>query len=123
MVYLVKKAAFKRGGILLKIREAVLSDSYGLAHIVGEFGYPASSDSMRRRMEKTTTDPSYLTLIAERNGTIIGLLGMYMEYSYVSDENTGRIIAMVVHSDDRNQGIGKNFCRKRKHGHLKKKYQ
>lgn len=109
MIYLVKKAAFKRGGFLLKIREAVLSDSQGLAHIVGEFNYPASSKSMRKRMEKITTDPSYLTLIAERNGSIIGLLGMHMEYSYVSDENTGRIIAMVVHSDERNQGIGRKL--------------
>lgn len=93
----------------MRIRKAGIKDANGLAQIVGEFGYRTDLESMENRLKKINADSSYLTLLAEREGRIIGLLGMHMEYSYVSDENIGRIIAMVVHSHDRNQGIGKKL--------------
>lgn len=93
----------------MKIRTASVQDAKGLAQVVGEFGYPATPEKMKKRLEKINSNSAYLTLLAERDGMIIGMLGMHVEYSFVTDDNIGRILAMVVHANDRNQGIGRKL--------------
>ncbi|UOR13643.1 GNAT family N-acetyltransferase [Halobacillus amylolyticus] len=91
------------------IRKATTEDIEGLTDIVGEFGYSTTYEKMEKRMSKIIANCYYNTLVAEIEGEIIGMLGMHIEYSYVSDDDVGRIIAMVVHSNYRNKGIGEQL--------------
>jgi hypothetical protein len=48
------------------IRSAQSADVEALANLMSELGYPTSSEQMRRRFEAISDDPSYATLVAER---------------------------------------------------------
>ena len=67
------------------IRSAHSADVEALANLMTELGYPTSSEQMSRRFEAISDDPSYATLVAEREGKVLGMVGLQFERSYGSD--------------------------------------
>jgi N-acetylglutamate synthase-like GNAT family acetyltransferase len=61
----------------LIVREASRDDFENLAHLVTELGYPSSTEDMGRRFEGISADPSYATLVAEGEGKVLGMVGLY----------------------------------------------
>ena len=60
----------------LRIRAAKTEDVGALANLMTELGYPSSIEDMGRRFEGISADPSYETLVAEREGVVLGMAGL-----------------------------------------------
>ena len=93
----------------LIVRGAQSEDVDALANLMTELGYPTSSEQMRRRFEGISADPSYATLVAEREGKVLGMVGLRVERLYESDGNFARIMALVVGSEHRGRGVGRTL--------------
>jgi GNAT superfamily N-acetyltransferase len=91
------------------IRSAQSEDVEALANLMTELGYPTSSEDMHRRFEAIRTDPSYATLVAERGGEVLGMVGLHFERYYQSDDSRARIRAFVVGSEHRGRGVGRTL--------------
>ncbi|MDQ0481812.1 GNAT family N-acetyltransferase [Guptibacillus hwajinpoensis] len=93
----------------MKIREAVAGDEEEMGLLLTDMGYPATALQLKDRLEPIMNNSSYLTLVTEENGSLVSMLGMHFERSYVSDIVVARIITMVTASDYRQRGIGRNM--------------
>ena len=62
---------------------------------------------MLRRFKAISDDPSYGTLVAAREGEVLGMVGLRFERSYGSDDSSVRIRALVVGSEHRGKGVGR----------------
>jgi N-acetylglutamate synthase-like GNAT family acetyltransferase len=60
----------------LRIRAAGTGDVAALANLMTELGHPTSVEDMGRRFEEISADPSYDTLVAEREGVVLGMAGL-----------------------------------------------
>src|SRR5690625_323101 len=99
------------GGIVL-IKKAVQKDISQLAVLMGELGYPTTTEEMESRFLKINSNPLYSTQVAEKNGVIVGMIGMMLGFHYEKNENYVRIVALVVDSEYRKQGIGEKLIEK-----------
>ena len=90
----------------LKIREGKLSDAADLAALICELGYETTSAEMESRLISILKDPRYKTLVALNDDKICGMLGTVSASSYLHNDLTGRIIALVVSRESRRRGIG-----------------
>ena len=59
------------------VRWVSREDVEDLARLMTELGYPSSTEDMSRRFEEISADPSYYTLVAEREGQILGMVGLH----------------------------------------------
>ena len=91
----------------VEIREAGRGDVEALAFLVTELGYPTSTEQMDRRFEAVSVDPSYVTLVAERDGRVVGMAGFHLERAYDADGEVARIMSFVVGSEERGSGVGR----------------
>jgi GNAT superfamily N-acetyltransferase len=91
------------------IRSAQSADVAVLANLMTELGYPTSSEQMSRRFEAISDDPSCGTLVAEREGKVLGMVGLSFERSYGSDDGCVRIRAFVVGAEHRGKGVGRTL--------------
>ncbi len=91
------------------IRSAQSADVEALANLMTELGYPTSSEQMRRRFEAISDDPSYCTLVDEREGEVLAMVGLRFERSYGSDDSCAQIRALVVGSEHRGRGVGRTL--------------
>ncbi|MHA6252777.1 GNAT family N-acetyltransferase [Oceanobacillus sp. CAU 1775] len=103
------------------IRKAVQKDISQLAVLMGELGYPTTTEEMEHRFSKINSSSYYNTLVAEKEGVLVGMIGMILGYHYEKNENYVRIVAFVVDSNHRKQGIGEKLIGKaeewaREHG-------
>src|SRR3712207_5336435 len=89
------------------IRSAQSADVETLANLMTELGYPTSSEQMRGRFEAISDDSSYGTLVAEREGEVLAMVGLRFERSYGSDDTCARIRALVVAPEHRGKGVGR----------------
>jgi GNAT superfamily N-acetyltransferase len=91
----------------MRIRNAQSEDVDALANLMAELGYPTSSEQMRRRFEAISHDPSNGTLVAEREGKVLGMVGLRIERSYGSDDSYVQFRDFVVGSEHRGEGVGR----------------
>lgn len=89
------------------IREATRNDAAALAHLMDELGYPTSAEEMAERFEAIKKDVSYGTLVAERGGEIVGMGGVTLGRSFGFDGVYASLVALVVDSRCRGEGIGR----------------
>jgi GNAT superfamily N-acetyltransferase len=92
-----------------RVREAVLTDANVLADLMGELGYPTTSDQMRSRLSAALKDHSYRTFVAEVEGIVVGMIGVRVGALYEYSGNYAHILAFVTSSKYRGKGIGKGL--------------
>ena len=92
--------------INLKIRDGKLSDAADLAALMCELGYETAGAEMESRLISILKDPRYKTLVALNDDKICGMIGTVSASSYLHNDLTGRIIALVVSRESRRRGIG-----------------
>jgi len=90
----------------LKIRDGKLSDAAGLAALMCELGYGTAGAEMESRLISILKDLRYKTLVALNDDKICGMIGTVSASSYLHNDLTGRIIALVVSRESRRRGIG-----------------
>ncbi|MWC27143.1 GNAT family N-acetyltransferase [Paenibacillus sp. MMS18-CY102] len=74
---------------------------------MGELGYPTSVEEMEERFERISAYPDYHTLVAEADGSVVGMIGLCSGVFYEKNGGYARIVAFVVDERFRNKGIGK----------------
>src|SRR5947199_1400978 len=90
----------------MNIRDGRLSVSSGLAGLMCELGYEPVGAEMKSRSITILKDPRYKTLVALNDDKICGMIGTVSASSYLHNDLTGRIIALVVSRESRRRGIG-----------------
>ena len=90
----------------LIVRSAQSEDVEALANLMTDLGYPTSSEDMHRRFEALSADPSYATLVAAREGKVLGMVGLHLERFYESNVSCVRIMALVVGREHCGRGVG-----------------
>ena len=93
------------------ISKAIQEDVDQLAVLMGVLGYPTTTDEMEHRFSKIHANSSYNTKVAEKDGVIVGMIGMMLGFHYEKNENYVRIVALVVDSNYRKQGIGEKLMK------------
>ena len=90
----------------LRIGDAELFDAAELAALVCELGYETTIAEMESRLVSILRDPRYKTLVARKDDKICGMIGTFSASSYLHNDLSGRIIALVVSKESRRCGIG-----------------
>jgi predicted N-acetyltransferase YhbS len=93
------------------IRPALPADAPALAALMEQLGYATSAAEMRDRLRVIRAQDLYHTLVAEREGRIVGMLGVRVGLWYERNGYYGQIAALVVDQACRHQGIGTALMR------------
>jgi GNAT superfamily N-acetyltransferase len=91
------------------VRAARTSDAAALATLMCELGYETSTAQMEARLRNIASDPSYRTFVAVTKETVRGMIGTFARYSFEHNDLSGRILALVVSSKPRRNGIGRQL--------------
>jgi ribosomal protein S18 acetylase RimI-like enzyme len=66
------------------------------------FLYPDWQKTQRETVEKYVTDETYVTVVAEADGLVVG----FLNYELREEKKTGEVMLLAVHPDYQNEGIG-----------------
>lgn len=91
-----------------RIRDARPEDAGPVAALLTELGYPGNQAAgVRRRLALWADEAAGRALIAERDGQVLGVVAV-TAIPYLEQEGRwGRIVALVVSSACRGQGVGR----------------
>jgi GNAT superfamily N-acetyltransferase len=92
-----------------RIRPAATDDSAQLVILLGELGYPSTADFILEKLTQLSSTPGTKILVADQEGTIIGLLCFSIIPLLHVSGGLGRISALVVASEFKGRGIGKRL--------------
>jgi predicted N-acetyltransferase YhbS len=92
------------------IRRATAGDAAAFARLIGQLGYQASAGDVVSRLEAVAAAGNH-TLVAERDGKVIGCLTTSKTHVIHRPAPVGRISMMVVEEALRGQGIGAALVR------------
>ncbi|MCM3707375.1 GNAT family N-acetyltransferase [Cytobacillus firmus] len=93
----------------MKIRKATMNDIKEITKLMEHLGYPTTIENMKTRFNNIDSSPDYHTLLASYDDKIVGMIGLVKGYYYELDGSYVRIVALVVDSNHRNKGIGKQL--------------
>jgi len=93
------------------IRTATAADADALAPLMTQLGYPTEPAAMRARLERIDARPDYRTVVAERDGRIVGMAGMLMGIGWNDDRPWTRVMSLVVTESERGRGTGAALLR------------
>jgi ribosomal protein S18 acetylase RimI-like enzyme len=93
--------------VTLTIRDAELNDAPKLAALMVELGYKTTSAEMRKRLKSMLQNGCYSTLVAEIDNEPCGMIGTLTHVSHEHNDLSGKIIALVVSTKQRQSGVGR----------------
>ena len=93
----------------LTVRDARLNDAVELAALACDLGYKTTDVEMAARLETVLKDARYKTFVAEIGGKLCGMIGTVSHSSYLHNDLSGRIIALVVSNKMRRRGVGREL--------------
>lgn len=88
----------------LMIRPAGVDDVAALQRLFVELGYPPKGRDLVTRLQETV--PGREVLVAQVQGTVVGVLVWQLQSPLHVDERWGRVSALVVSDTVRSQGVG-----------------
>jgi N-acetylglutamate synthase-like GNAT family acetyltransferase len=75
------------------LRDAEVDDAEQLASLVAQLGYPVSAEPIKKRIMRLTQSSVDRIVVAERDGTIVGLAGLHVSHTIEYDQPAGRRFA------------------------------
>jgi len=88
------------------VREAAQRDAVSVAALLGELGYPSSSEQAAERLERIAVDPSSWVIVAEVDSELAGLGALHVQNLVERDEPGCQVAGLVVGERFRRRGIG-----------------
>ena len=88
------------------IRAAAASDVAGCAALLGQLGYPATPESLARRLSILLPRDDYALRVAQHDAALVGLAAVHVFPAIHSDRPLAFIAALVVAEAQRGTGIG-----------------
>jgi GNAT superfamily N-acetyltransferase len=89
------------------VRPAVAADAAGIALLYGELGYALSPADVAGRMAGPAGGGRSAVLVAERDGSVVGLLTLHMVPVLHEPGDWCRLTSLVVHPAARGGGVGR----------------
>jgi len=93
----------------LTVRDARLNDAAELAALACDLGYKTTGVEMATRLETMSKDARYKTFVAEIGGKLCGMIGTVSYSSYLHNDLSGQIIALVVSNKTRRRGVAREL--------------
>ena len=93
----------------LLIRAPRPDDAASLSLLVGQLGYPASSEEMPRRLDALNVSDDTVALVAEVDGAVVGLVTCHVFATIHSTAPAALLTALVVSEDVRGGGVGRRL--------------
>jgi GNAT superfamily N-acetyltransferase len=94
---------------MLRVRPAARSDAAALARLCTQLGYPAQANDMPTRLEHLQADPGVQTLVAEDDGSVIGLITTHIRHTMNHAAPLAQITLLVVDETRRGAGVGREL--------------
>jgi predicted N-acetyltransferase YhbS len=92
------------------VRLAQPGDAAQVTALLAELGYPDNrTEEVRRRLAMWERETAGLALVAERQGPVVGIIAVTAIPYLEREGRWGRIVALVVSSACRGQGIGRRL--------------
>ncbi len=91
----------------ISIRPATKDDAPGIARLVTQLGYPAAEAEIASRLAPILAHPDYAIWVAEADGRVVGLTGVFIHLALEYDGYYGRLLGLVVDEPFRGKGIGR----------------
>lgn len=88
------------------IRPGGESDSEEMVPLMIELGYPTTPEQMRTRMARIAAHPDYHTLVAERDGRVVGMVGVQRGIAWNADAPWARVNSLAVLPEEQGRGTG-----------------
>ena len=90
----------------LSIRQARLEDAGPIAELITQLGYPSTPAEMAARLGHILPDANHLSLVAVREGRVIGVIGVGLAHYYERNGRYARILVLSVAQERRGSGVG-----------------
>jgi len=90
----------------LEVRSATPADAAVLAGLVTQLGYPSDAAQVLARLRRLEGNADIRALVAERDGRVIGMIGIMVFPAFHRDGLHGYITALVVDEAVRGGGAG-----------------
>jgi N-acetylglutamate synthase-like GNAT family acetyltransferase len=90
----------------IAVRDANARDREALRDLLRELGYPSEKGALDRRLERIEAEPSARVVVAERNGSLVGLASLHVLH-LIERPPLGRLSAIVVTGSERRGGVGR----------------
>lgn len=89
------------------VRAAVADDAAGIASLYAELGYALAPADIARRMAGPAGGGRSAVLVAERDGSVVGLLTLHMVPVLHEPGDWCRLTSIVVHPAARRRGVAR----------------
>lgn len=94
------------------IREPVSQDASALVSLMVQLGYPLPFQEMEKNLQKYLTHPNQKAWIAEKDKKAVGCIAIAITNYFHREGSFLRVITLVVDSDHRREGIGRELMKK-----------
>jgi GNAT superfamily N-acetyltransferase len=92
---------------LIVIRPYISSDLGALTELMTVLGTPSTLEDMEKRMSLIESTNNYYTFVAMMSGVVVGMIGIRMQLSYVSDYLKTQVSALVTKEEYQGKGVGR----------------
>lgn len=89
------------------VRRAADTDTAAIASLVTQLGYYSDAAQVKARLDLLRDHPDVCALVAEREGRVVGMIGLMAFPAFHRDGLHGYVTAMVVDEAVRGAGAGK----------------
>src|SRR4051794_3536557 len=91
----------------MRLRAARPDDAEQIAPLLGQLGFPAGAEDVRRRLERLGEDLAAEVLVAHDGDRILGVASTATRHNLQRDAPTSRLTALVVDEPARRRGVGR----------------
>jgi N-acetylglutamate synthase-like GNAT family acetyltransferase len=92
----------------MECRPASAEDADRVAELLEQLDHPATPEAARRRLQVLAAS-HHDVWVAERDGTVVGLVAIHVSASLERDGEVAKVNAIVVDEAARRQGVGKQL--------------
>ena len=89
------------------VRHAAVSDAAAIAVLATQLGYPSETHQAAARLSDLQDHPNIQAYVAERDGRVIGFVGLQAFPAFHRDGLHGYVTALVVDAQVRGSGAGR----------------